>query len=643
MDRMKELVRQLNEHAYRYYTLADPIISDGEYDSMYDELVELERETGTVFSDSPTLRVGDVTLDSFEQCEHKEKLYSLSKCQSEEELGVWVDKQECCTFTVEYKYDGLTLNLSYNGGKLIRAVTRGNGSVGENVTAQARTIMTVPLEIKYSGEIEVQGECLMRLSALEKYNATHEIPLKNARNAAAGALRNLDARVTADRHLDFFAYNIGYSPDKTFKSQQEIHEFLNANRFKTGEYMRIAANKEEVMRCIGEIEKARPQLDYLIDGAVVKINELNVRDEIGYTAKAPRWAMAFKYKPIETTTIIKDVIWQVSRTGKLTPLALLEPVELAGATVSRATLNNMDDITRKGVKIGSKVFIRRSNDVIPEITGVAEHYDDSIDIVPPDKCPSCGGRAEREGAFVLCRNTDECGAVNISRIVHFATKDAMDIEGLSEKTIEQLYDLGFIRTQADLYKITADMLEQAEGFKDKKIANLLNAIKKSKTVTLDRFLYALGIPNIGKKTAYIMMSEFGSLDKIISASEEELIALPDFGEIMANAVINYFALPRHIHLIEELFDLGVKITEIVKKSGVFSGFNVCLTGSLDLLKRSAARQAIIDNGGSVSDSVSKSVNLVVAGAEAGSKLAKAKKLGIRIIGEEEFMAMLNRS
>lgn len=640
MDRMKELVKLLNEHAYRYYTLADPIISDGEYDKLYDELVELEQSLNTVLPDSPTLRVGDVTLTAFEQYEHKEKLYSLAKCQSEQELKNWADKQVKCTFSVEYKYDGLTLNLTYSSGKLIRAVTRGNGVIGENVTAQARTIMTIPLEIEYLGEVEVQGECLMRLSALDKYNATHDIPLKNARNAAAGALRNLDARVTAERHLDFFAYNIGYSPDKSFKTQQEMHDFLNNNRFKTGEYMRIAKTTDEVVEYVNEIEQQRSKLDYLIDGAVVKINEIAVRDELGYTAKAPRWAMAFKYKPIETTTIIKDVIWQVSRTGKLNPLALLEPVELAGATISRATLNNMDDIARKGIKIGSKVFIRRSNDVIPEITGVAEHYDTSIEITPPDICPSCGGKVEREGAFVMCRNTGDCGAINISRIVHFASKDAMDIDGLSEKTIEQLYELGFIRNQADLYKITAEMLEQAEGFKDKKISNLLNALEKSKTVTLDKFLYALGIPNIGKKTAFVMMNEFGSLENVMKATEADLINLPDFGEIMAQAVVEYFGVARHREIIQELFNLGVRITEIERKSGVFTGFNVCLTGSLDTLKRSEAQQHVIQNGGTVADSVSKNVNLVVAGNDAGSKLEKAKKLGIKVIEEEEFLSLL---
>lgn len=642
MDRMQELVNTLNDFAYKYYVLDAPTISDSEYDKLYDELERLEKESNIILPDSPTQRVGDVTLTAFEQYAHKSKLYSLAKCQSHTELESWLDKHAGNSFTAEYKYDGLTLNLSYSDGKLVRAVTRGNGEVGEIVTAQARTIRTVPLTIDYKGDIDVQGECLMRLSALDNYNNTHDIPLKNARNAASGALRNLDAKVTAERKLDFFAYNISYSAGKTFKTQVEIHDFLVNNRFKAGEYFKQCGNAAEVLKCIDEIESLRESLDYLIDGAVIKIDELAARDELGYTAKAPRWAMAYKYKPLEASTIIKDVIWQVSRTGKLNPLALLEPVDLGGATVSRATLNNLDDIERKGVKIGSRVFVRRSNDVIPEIIGVAEHYDNSVDIVPPDACPSCGAQIVREGAFLMCRNTDTCGAASVAKIEHFATKDAMDIDGMSEKTIEQLYDLGFIRTAADLYAVSADNLEQAEGFKDKKINNLLCAIEKSKSVSLNKFLYALGIPNIGKKTAAVIADEYRTLDKVISASREELVNLPDFGEIMADSVIKYFSDERNMELIAKLLEYGVVIVETERKSGVFSNYNVCLTGSMEQLSRSEAQQMIAEAGGATSDSVTKKVNLLVAGAQAGSKLEKANKLGIKVINETEFLAMFDK-
>lgn len=644
MERMTELVQKLNEYAYRYYTLDEPIVSDKEYDVLYDELVELEKSSGVVLPDSPTHRVGGELLKQFDSYTHKQRLYSLAKSQSTEELESWwtrctnslnIDKMLC---SVEFKYDGLTVNLSYKNGELVRATTRGNGVKGEVVTSGAKTIRTIPLTIPFKGEIEVQGECIMRLSELEKYNNTHDIPLKNARNAAAGALRNLDPKVTADRHLDFMAYSVGYS-DINFDSQKDMVEFLVQNKFRIGDFVKYADNMTDIIALINEIESKRNSLDYLIDGAVVKINEQKYRTELGFTEKSPRWAIAYKYEAEEVTTILKDVIWQVSRTGKLNPLAVLEPVELCGATVSRATLNNLDDIAKKGVKIGSRVFVRRSNDVIPEILGVAEDNDGKT-ILPPDKCPSCGGDVKVDGAFVYCTNKDNCGAVHISRLDHFASREAMNIEGLSEKTILQLYNLGFLRGIDDLYDLTADQLFQAEGFKDKKVNNILNAIEQSKNTTLDNFIYSLGIANIGKKSAKQLADKFKSLENLQNATVEDLLNLDDFGEIMATGVYNYFKEPTSAKLINNLLKKGVKIEFKEQKEGVLTGVNICLTGSISI-PRGKAKQLIIDNGGSVSDSVSKNVNVVVYGADAGSKLDKAKKLGVELWTEQEFFAKIN--
>ena len=649
MDRMKELVEILNDLAYKYYTLDAPTVSDKEYDKLYDELVSLERETGVVLENSPTKKVGGEVLSGFTTYKHKNRLYSLNKSQSKEELSSWYNKLKNklkqdgysdFSVSVEYKYDGLTLNLTYNNGRLVRATTRGNGVEGEDVTEQAKTIKSVPLTISYKGEFEVQGECIMRLSVLEEYNRTHDIPLKNARNAAAGALRNLDPNVTRERNLDFIAYSIGYSNEKYFSSQSEMIRFLEDNKFKIGDFIRYEKDLDSILKDLDDIESKRDSLDYLIDGAVIKVCEDNIRVDLGYTEKFPRWAIAYKFDAEEVSTIIKDVAWQVSRTGKVNPLAILEPVELCGATISRATLNNLDDIKRKDVKIGSRVFIRRSNDVIPEILGVAEHYDHSIEITPPKYCPSCGGEVVRDGAFVYCTNVSNCGAVNMSKIEHFASKDAMDVEGLSEKTIETLYNLGYIHNVSDLYDLTSENLLSIDGFKDKKTDNVLKAIDKSKNVSLDKFIFALGIANIGKKSAFVLAEHFKTLENLKNASFEDLSSLNDFGDIMAKSVYDYFHDEHNLILIDKLLSKGITIKEHKASSGVLEGLTICLTGSIPI-PRSKAKDIIINNGGKVSDSVSKNVNIVIVGEDAGSKLEKAKKLGITIWSYDDFMSKIN--
>ena len=645
MERIQQLVKQLNEYAYRYYVLDDPVVSDGEYDRLYDELVALEKETGVVLPDSPTIRVGDKPLSKFEQVVHRGKLFSLDKCQSKQEMRAWLDKlsvggkMPLCS--VEYKFDGLTINLTYENGVLTRAATRGNGEIGEEVTLQVRTIKSVPLSIPYQGIIEVQGEGIMTLSALAAYNAREDVtPLKNARNGVAGAIRNLDPKVTADRKLDMICYNVNYIDKGNFPDGKTMLAFLKENNFKLSDYCKYCSTPEEVMDALDEIEAKRDSLDFLIDGAVVKVDNTAMREELGYTQKFPRWAMAYKFAPQEATTTVRDVIWQVSRTGKLNPLAVLDPVDLAGVTVSRATLSNISEIKRKDIRIGSRVFIRRSNDVIPEITGIAEHTPNSREIVPPAKCPACGAPVVNDGIFIKCSNTRACANTIISALSHFCERDAMDIEGLSDKTLELLYGLNKVKAFHDIYALKQEDFDEVEGFKDKRTGNLLAAIEKSKTTTLARFLYAIGIPNIGKKSAGQLEEEFGTLDRVMNASKEELAALDDFGDIMADGVKAYFDDEHNKNEIALLLQAGVNFVKKQKAEGVFSGKKVVLTGALTSMKRGKAKEEIEKRGGSVADSVSKAVNLVVVGEEAGSKLEKAKKLGISTISEEEFLKML---
>lgn len=645
MDRMHELVKQLNDHAYRYYVLDDPIISDGEYDRLYDELVALEKRSGVVLPDSPTIRVGDKPLSKFEQVRHRGKLFSLDKCQSKEEMLAWLKKLDVngqmplCS--VEYKFDGLTINLTYEDGVLTQAATRGNGEIGEVVTAQVRTIKSVPLSIPYKGVLEVQGEGIMTLSALAAYNERQDVvPLKNARNGVAGAIRNLDPQVTAERKLDMICYNVNYIEDINFRDGRQMLEFLRQNNFKLSSYCKYCKTPQEVLSALDEIESRRDSLDFLIDGAVVKVDDTAMREELGYTQKFPRWAMAYKFAAEEATTTVRDVIWQVSRTGKLNPLAVLDPVDLAGVTVSRATLSNLSEIRRKDIKIGSRVFIRRSNDVIPEITGIAAHTENSREIIPPSVCPACGAPVIQDGIFLKCSNVRACANTIVSALSHFCERDAMDIEGLSDKTLELLYGLGKVKAFHDIYALKEEDFDEVEGFKDKRTGNLLAAIEKSKATTLARFLYAIGIPNIGKKSAGQLEEAFRTLEGVMNAGKEDLVALDDFGEIMADGVLSYFADEHNREEINALLRAGITFKEKELRQGVFSSMRVVLTGSLSSMKRSKAKEEIEARGGSVADSVSKTVDLVVAGEEAGSKLDKAKKLGIKIIGEEEFLSML---
>lgn len=645
MDRMKELVSLLNKYAKEYYELDNPTISDLEYDALYYELVDLENETGIVLPDSPTKRVGGAPLKEFVPYKHKLRLYSLDKAKGYGELERYFDRLNKLLgyipeMTVEYKYDGLTLSITYKDGELVSAATRGDGTTGETVTEQVKTIKNVPLTIPYKGEIEIQGEGIMRLSVLKKYNRTAKNPLNNARNGVAGAIRNLDPKVTARRNLTFIAYNVGYTAENLFTSQCQVHEFLIKQGFDVDEDFCTINTVEEAKNEFEKIEEKRPKLDFLIDGAVIKVNDLHVREELGFTEKFPRWALAYKFDAEETTTMLNDVVWQVSRTQKLNPLAILEPVNLMGVKVQRATLNNFSDIQKKGIKIKSRVFIRRSNDVIPEITGLAEEYEYSVEIEKPTVCPACGSPVKEEGAFLYCTNPEKCAPAVVAYLDHFAQKSAMNIDGFSEKTAELLYNEYGVKYPYQIYELTYDDLIKLDGFKEKKVENLLSSIKKSKRVDLGRFIFALGIPQIGKKTAMQIADRFQSLEKIMNVGVEELTALEDFGQIMADNVVNFFKDEEQKRIIAKLIELGVTPTSNEKKEGVFSGKIVVLTGSLKTFKRSQAAELIAERGGKTSDSVSKKVNLVIAGEEAGSKLDKAKELGIEIWDEQTFLRNL---
>lgn len=659
MDRMRELVDYLNETAYQYYTLDAPSISDAEWDRLYDELVKLEAETGERLPDSPTRRVGGAVLAGFEPHTHLARLWSMGKAQSIEALEDWARRAEKLradavaagadlppiTYVVEHKFDGLTINLTYENGQLIGAATRGNGVTGEEILAQAMTIRTIPLVIPFKGRMEVHGEGFMRISVLEKYNETAKEPLKNPRNAAAGALRNLDPNVTASRRLDACFYDVGYIEGKTFATQHEMLAFLKENRFPVSDCEIDAKNLTEAIAAVRQIEESRGELDYDIDGAVIKIDDYAIRDVLGYTDKFPRWAVAYKFEAEEMTTELEAITWQVGRTGKLTPVATVSPVELAGATVRQATLNNWQDIQRKRVKLHARVWIRRSNEVIPEIMGrVDEFSENEEDVTKPEVCPVCGAALVERGAHLFCPNRDGCKTQIVMRLSHFASRDAMDIDTFSEKTAAQLVDAKLVQEADQLYALTLEQLCALDRFGEKKAENLLNALEKSKRCRLNNFIHAIGIPNIGTKTARDLAERFGSVEALRKATREELVAIDDVGDIVADSVVGFFEDPANARLVDALLAAGVA-PEWEKKDtsgGVFAGMTVVVTGTLSSMGRSEAEEAIRDAGGKAAGSVSKKTSLVVTGEAAGSKLTKAQALGVRVIDEAEFLRLLGR-
>ena len=636
-ERLRELVGLINKYNHEYYVMDAPSVSDDEWDALYKELQELERETGIILPDSPTQKVGGAVKKGFRKHKHLFPLLSLDKAQSVDEVRKWFDgiKSEFpdAEFCATYKFDGIRLVLTYDKGTLVKAATRGDGKVGEDVTEQAKTITSIPKELgKWKASVEIGGEVMMSKANLPE-------GFKNTRNAAAGAVRNIDPSVTARQKLDFFAYELNFIDGMEMKYVLAMKVLERDYGFRTMLPRNWKGIKtfEELERVLVEITAERDTFDYDIDGVVISLDEPIYRAELGTTIKFPRWAMAYKFEAEVVTTKLLNIVWQVGRSGKVTPVAILEPVELCGATVTRATLNNYGDMARKGVRVGGDVVVRRSNDVIPEVLGIVPEIprDARNDIVDINECPSCGTGLEVVGANKFCKNQN-CGARVLEKFSHFVSRDCMNIEGLSDKTLEVLISKGFIKRLGDIYRITASELMGLEGFKDKKINNLLDSIEKSKNVDFARFINALGIPNVGKKASATLASNFASMEEIRQKMAKQLIELDEFGEVMAQSVVEFFKVNR-----EEVDDL-VQFLELEhkKREGVLLGLKVCVTGTLAGYTRSQLAKALEELGASVVDGVSKTTDVLIVGEGAGSKLEKARKFGVRIVEESGLVGFL---
>lgn len=659
LEKMKALVDELNKYARDYYVLDNPSVSDAEYDRKYDELIKLEKETGVVLPYSPTLRVGDMVLPEFKKHVHKARLWSLDKAQSYQELIEWdkrnrrliseynvshEDKLPEVQYVITKKFDGLSINLTYDeDGILSVASTRGTGEIGEEITAQVKTIKAIPLKIKNNAVIEIRGEAIMTKEAFLNYNKTAAVPLKNLRNGAAGALRNLNVKETASRNLSAFFYDIGYSEGNQFKSYSDMLDFINNMGLPTDDYLKICDSIEVVKNEIDYIGSIRSELNYDIDGIVIAINDMKTRQQFGYTIKFPKYAIAYKFEAEEATTRLLEVEWNVGRSGRVSPTAILEPVELGGVTVKRATLNNMDDIKRKGVKLGATVFIRRSNDVIPEIMGVTcDGLENTEEIKVPEVCPYCGSDVIIIGAHYFCENSLSCKPQLVKHIVHYGSREAMNIEGFSEKTAEALFEKLDIKAISDLYKLKKEDLLNLEKFGDKKAQNLLDSIEKSKNCELSSFIYALGIPNVGKKTAKDLQKNFKTLQNIQNSKFDDLINVEDIGAIVAQSIIDFFSDEKIIKSINELLEVGVApiYNYVETQESIFSGKTVVVTGTLKSFSRNEIKEKLETLGAKVSGSVSKKTNYVIVGEDAGSKYTKAVELGVKTISEEEFVSMI---
>ncbi|WP_306489975.1 NAD-dependent DNA ligase LigA [Anaerococcus octavius] len=655
---INELIKKIEELNYHYYTLDAPLVSDGEYDKLYDRLKELENEADIHPDNSPTQKVGGDVLEKFEKHFHISRLYSQDKAQNYEELKEWIErasrlhdsynqthkeKLPDLEFVMEYKFDGLTINLTYEDGKLINAATRGNGIVGEEISAQAKTIKSIPLKIEEQSLLEIQGEALMPLSELERYNKENEFQLKNARNAAAGALRNLDTNETRKRNLTAYFYNIS-TTNLDFSTELEMLDFLKNENFNIHPYHKLVKTYDEIILELDKIENERNTIDILTDGVVIKINDKKTQEVLGYTNKFPRWSVAFKFEAEEYTTTLLDVVWNVGRTGKVTPSAILEPVDFSGATVSRATLNNYDDILRKKVRIGSTVFIRRSNDVIPEILGVVdERQEGTKPIEKPSHCPYCNTDLIEGNVHIICPNSISCTPQLLARMQHYASRNAMDIEGLSEKTIAQL--MGELKIE-DIYEIYdlkfADLLK-LDRFGRKKSQNLIDAIAESKNRDLNRFIYAIGIPNVGERTARDLANKFKTFDNLRHANVDQLVEIDDIGDITALNIVEFFDDKKISNAIDILLSKGINLNEVKNDdtSNELENLTFVITGTIEDYKREDIKELIEKNGGKVTGSVSKNTDILLCGQKAGSKLTKAKSFGIEVYEGDKLYNFLN--
>lgn len=648
--RAEELRALINRHNHSYYDLDSPTIEDDEYDALMRELRGIEQAYPELLTpDSPTQRVGGAASSTFEKVTHTVQMGSLQDIFSEGEVRDFyrtVHGEGADEFTVELKIDGLSVSLEYENGVFVRGSTRGDGFVGEDITANLRTIRSVPLrlteEIPF---IEVRSEVYMPRKSFAALCALQEQkgePLpKNPRNAAAGSLRQKDSAVTASRGLDIFCFNIQRIEGRSLTTHSESLELLKSLGFKVVDY-RVCSSEAEILNRINEIGELRHGLAFDTDGAVVKVNRLTTREAIGYTSKVPKWAVAFKYPPEEKETTLLDIEINVGRTGALTPVAVFEPVFLAGTTVSRAVLHNQDIISDKDIRIGDRIAVRKAGEIIPEVVRSVSHAEGAQPFIIPNICPVCGAAAVRDEdeAVIRCQNLD-CPAQLLRSIEHFASRGAMNIEGLGEAVVEQLVKAELIKTVADLYALNIQELESLERFGRKSAENLLDSIEKSKSNELDRLIFALGIRGIGARTAKLLCGQFGDMAGIMAAEKHELSVIDGVGNVLANSVYNAMHEPHRIALIESLKRYGVNMSYSERKiSDKFAGLTFVLTGTLPTLKREQAKEMIEKRGGKCSGSVSKKTSYVLAGEEAGSKLTKANDLGITVIDEAQFLAML---
>ncbi|MBD5160345.1 MAG: NAD-dependent DNA ligase LigA [Ruminococcus sp.] len=650
--RIEELSDIINEHSYKYYVLDNPDISDYDFDMLMQELKSLEEEfPELVRPESPTQRVGGMALNTFEKVHHTVQMTSLQDVFDFEQVRNFLDKcvaeLDTPEYTVEPKIDGLSVSLEYENGILTRASTRGDGYTGEDVTANIKTIRSVPLKLKNAPEfLEVRGEVYMPKSSFieltEKQELNGEQPFKNPRNASAGSLRQKDPKITATRRLDIFIFNIQQCIGRDFSEHCETLDYIKELGFRTVSY-KVCRTYEEIENEINRIGDERAGLSYDIDGAVVKVNNLSQRDIMGSTSKTPKWAVAYKYPPEEKQTRLLDIEVNVGRTGAITPVAVFEQITLAGTSVSRAVLHNQDFITEKDIRIGDNIIVRKAGDIIPEVLRSVGHEENSVTFRLPEICPVCSTPAVREdGESILrCPNV-ECPAQLLKNIIHFASKNAMDIDGLGDSNVKMLVDNGLVSSPADLYTLTKEQLITLERFAEKSAENLINSIEKSKNRGLERLVYALGIHNIGQRNAVLLCEKFPDIDCLLRAEKEEIADIEGLGDIIAESVYRSLREPHRIELINRLREYGLNMT-YDKKSTIderFKGKTFVLTGTLPDMKRTEAKKLIESFGGKVSGSVSKKTDYVVAGEDSGSKLTKAQTLGIKIISKDELLEMI---
>ena len=655
--RVEEITKLLEKYNYEYYVLDNPSVTDAEYDRLMQELIALETKYPELKSPlSPSQRVGGQVQDEFKKVTHKRMMLSLANAFNEADLRdfdkkirdvLGVDKVK---YMAEMKIDGLGISLVYRKN-LIYAATRGDGTIGEDVTSNVITIKSVPSHIDCEDELEIRGEVFMPKKSLQKLNEirekTGEPLFANARNAAAGSIRQLDSSIAASRGLDGFWYYFVNAKDFGIRYHSEALNYADKLGFKTNPERRLCNDIDEVLAYIEEYTEKRPSLAYDIDGIVIKVDDMDTYDKLGYTSKTPRWAIAYKFPPEEVITKLTDIIYTVGRTGKITPNAVLEPVRVAGSLVQRATLHNEDFIKDKDLMIGDYVVIRKAGDVIPEVVRVVlnRRTDDVLPYKMIDKCPVCGSPLVRVDAMHFCMNP-HCDAKKIEGIIHFSSRDAMDIEGMGEKVVEQFFNQGFIKNIADIYELGQyrDDIISLDGWKDKSIDNLLEAIEKSKQNSLEKVLFGLGIKEVGAKMAKTLARKYLDIDALSQASEEELAEIPDVGPVLTKSLVTWFADEKNQELVASLKDKGLNFKYIGNTSkaagNYFSGKTVVLTGTLSSMGRKEATTLLEDVGAKVTGSVSKATDCVIAGVEAGSKLDKAQQLGIQVLDEQEFLSLI---